>query len=38
MTIKKLTVAAAIAVGIATCSLNQAMAARLAHANSQCRQ
>ena len=27
MTIKKLTVAAAIAVGIATCSLNQAMAA-----------
>ena len=26
MTIKKLTVAAAIAVGIATCSLNQAMA------------
>ncbi len=33
MTIKKLTVAAAIAVGIATCSLNQAMAAY-----SQCRQ
>ena len=27
MTIKKLTVAAAIAVGIATCSLNSAMAA-----------
>ena len=32
MTIKKLTVAAAIAVGIATCSLNQAMPA-----NNQCR-
>ena len=28
MTIKKLTVAAAIAVGIATCSLNQAMGNR----------
>ena len=33
MTIKKLTVAAAIAVGIATCSLNQAMA-RTADADS----